>query len=145
MSAMAGVWISGLLGAPGDNNIFTQIGLMVLVGLACKNAILIVEFAKDLEEKGEKLMHAIVHATRMRLRPILMTTAAIVMAVIPLLIASGPGAVSRYHIGLVIVTGMSIGTVFTLFVLPVVYTYVAERREGVVSQIQANTLVQVGE
>ena len=68
-----------------------------------------------------------------------------VMVVIPLLVASGPGAVSRYHIGLVIVTGMSIGTVFTLFVLPVVYTYVAERREGVVAQIQANTLVQVGE
>ena len=81
----------------------------------------------------------------MRLRPILMTTAAIVMAVIPLLIASGPGAVSRYHIGLVIVTGMSIGTVFTLFVLPVVYTYVAERREGVVTKLEEGPLVHAGE
>ena len=67
------------------------------------------------------------------------------MAVVPLLIASGPGAVSRYHIGLVIVTGMSIGTVFTLFVLPVVYTYVAERGEGVVPQVLENPLVQTSE
>ena len=88
---------------------------------------------------------AIIEAAAVRLRPILMTTAAIVMAVIPLLIASGPGAVSRYHIGLVIVTGMAIGTLFTLFVLPVVYTYIAQRRAAPVPEVSVNTLVQAGE
>jgi multidrug efflux pump len=94
-----------------------------------------------------EFQEAIIEAAAVRLRPILMTTAAIVMAVIPLLIASGPGAVSRYHIGLVIVSGMGIGTLFTLFILPVVYTYVAERRVGTVpqEQEQVNELVQAGE
>ncbi|MBK6508414.1 MAG: efflux RND transporter permease subunit [Haliea sp.] len=126
-------------------SLFSQVGLITLVGLISKHGILMVDFARRLQARGVAFEEAIIEAAAVRLRPILMTTAAIVMAVIPLLIASGPGAVSRYHIGLVIVTGMSIGTVFTLFVLPVVYTYVAERREGVVAQIQGNPLVQVGE
>jgi multidrug efflux pump len=113
-------------------NPFNQVGLITLVGLISKHCILMVDFARRLQARGVAFEEAIIEAAAVRLRPILMTTAAIVMAVIPLLIASGQGAVSRYHIGLVIVTGMSIGTVFTLFVLPVVYTYVAERREGVV-------------
>ncbi|MBK6739922.1 MAG: efflux RND transporter permease subunit [Haliea sp.] len=125
-------------------SLFSQVGLITLVGLISKHGILMVDFARRLQARGVAFEEAIIEAAAVRLRPILMTTAAIVMVVIPLLVASGPGAVSRYHIGLVIVTGMSIGTVFTLFVLPVVYTYVAERR-GVVAQIQANTLVQVGE
>ncbi|MBK6511620.1 MAG: efflux RND transporter permease subunit [Haliea sp.] len=125
-------------------SLFSQVGLITLVGLISKHGILMVDFARRLQARGVAFEEAIIEAAAVRLRPILMTTAAIVMAVIPLLIASGPGAVSRYHIGLVIVTGMSIGTVFTLFVLPVVYTYVAERREGWCRR-QENTLVQAGE
>jgi multidrug efflux pump subunit AcrB len=102
-----------------------------------------VDFARRLQARGVAFEEAIIDAAAVRLRPILMTTAAIVMAVIPLLIASG--AVNRYHIGLVIVTGMSIGTVFTLFVLPVVYTYVAERRDAQVPQEQLSPLVQGGD
>ena len=126
-------------------SLFSQVGLITLVGLISKHGILMVDFARRLQERGVAFQEAIIEAAAVRLRPILMTTAAIVMAVIPLLIASGPGAVSRYHIGLVIVTGMSIGTVFTLFILPVVYTYIAERREGEVPQVQADLLVPTGE
>jgi multidrug efflux pump len=126
-------------------SLFSQVGLITLVGLISKHGILMVDFARRLQARGVAFEEAIIEAAAVRLRPILMTTAAIVMAVIPLLIASGPGAVSRYHIGLVIVTGMSIGTVFTLFVLPVVYTYVAERRLVPVPEVSANTLVQTGE
>lgn len=126
-------------------SLFSQVGLITLVGLISKHGILMVDFARRLQDKGVAFEEAIIEAAAVRLRPILMTTAAIVMAVIPLLIASGPGAVSRYHIGLVIVTGMSIGTVFTLFVLPVVYTYVAKRREGVVAKLEEGPLVNVGE
>jgi len=110
-------------------SLFSQVGLITLVGLISKHGILMVDFARRLQEQGMALQEAIVEAASVRLRPILMTTAAIVMAVMPLLIASGPGAVSRNHIGLVIVTGMTIGTPFTLFVLPVVYTYIAQKRE----------------
>ncbi len=110
-------------------SLFSQVGLITLVGLISKHGILMVDFARRLQEQGVEFREAIIEAAAVRLRPILMTTAAIVMAVIPLLIASGPGAVSRYHIGLVIVSGMAIGTLFTLFILPVVYTYIADRRE----------------
>ncbi len=110
-------------------SLFSQVGLITLVGLISKHGILMVDFARRLQEEGVEFSEAIIEAASVRLRPILMTTAAIVMAVVPLLVASGPGAVSRYHIGLVITTGMSIGTLFTLFVLPVVYTYIASRRE----------------
>ncbi|TGD74743.1 multidrug efflux protein [Mangrovimicrobium sediminis] len=109
-------------------SLFSQVGLITLVGLISKHGILMVDFARRLQEQGVAFEEAIIEAASVRLRPILMTTAAIVMAVVPLLIASGPGAVSRYHIGLVITAGMSIGTLFTLFVLPVVYTLVARRR-----------------
>jgi hydrophobe/amphiphile efflux-1 (HAE1) family protein len=133
LCAMAGVYISGLLGAPGDNNIFTKVALVVLVGLACKNAILIVEFAKDLEEKGEKLMHAIVHACRMRLRPILMTSIAFIAGVTPLLLSSGAGSEMRKAMGVAVFSGMLGVTVFGLFLTPVFYVvlrrFTEKRRE----------------
>ena len=126
-------------------SLFSQVGLITLVGLISKHGILMVDFARRLQERGVAFEEAIIEAAAVRLRPILMTTAAIVMAVIPLLIASGPGAVSRYHIGLVIVTGMAIGTMFTLFVLPVVYTYIAQQREGAVPTLEESALLQAGE
>jgi multidrug efflux pump len=113
-------------------NIYTQIGLVTLVGLISKHGILMVEFANELQ-RNEDLDRraAIEEAARVRLRPILMTTAAMVVGLVPLLLASGAGAASRFAIGLVIVTGMSIGTLFTLFVLPSVYTVLAaDHRPG---------------
>ncbi len=121
LSAMTGVWISGLLGAPGDNNIFTKVALVVLVGLACKNAILIVEFAKTLEDRGEQLVDAIVHACRMRLRPILMTSIAFIAGVVPLVVSTGAGAEMRRAMGIAVFSGMLGVTVFGLFLTPVFY------------------------
>jgi multidrug efflux pump len=103
-------------------NIYTQVGLITLIGLISKNGILIVEFANQLREtKGMDKRQAIEQASAIRLRPVLMTTVAMIVAMVPLLLADGPGAVSRFHIGLVISTGLGIGTLFTLFVLPAVY------------------------
>jgi multidrug efflux pump len=110
-------------------NIYTQVGLITLVGLITKHGILIVEFANKLqEEQGLSIRQAAEHAAAVRLRPILMTTAAMVLGVLPLLRASGAGAESRFSIGLVIATGMSIGTLFTLFVVPAFYTLLAQDR-----------------
>jgi hydrophobe/amphiphile efflux-1 (HAE1) family protein len=107
-------------------NIYTQVGLVTLIGLISKHGILMVDYANHLQEsKGLDRRRAIEEAAAIRLRPILMTTAAMVVGMVPLLIASGAGAASRYAIGLVIAAGMSIGTLFTLFVTPAVYTYVA--------------------
>ncbi|MCR6655449.1 MAG: efflux RND transporter permease subunit [Opitutus sp.] len=110
-------------------NIYTQVGLITLVGLITKHGILIVEFANKLqEEQGMSIREAAQHAAGVRLRPILMTTAAMVLGVLPLVTASGAGAASRFSIGLIISTGMSIGTLFTLFVVPTFYTLVAHDR-----------------
>ena len=98
---------------------------MTLVGVISKHGILIVEFANKLQEQGRTKRDAIEEATAIRLRPVLMTTAALVFAMIPLLIASGPGAASRFSMGVVIASGMTIGTAFTLFVLPAFYLYLA--------------------
>ena len=107
-------------------NIYTQVGLITLVGLISKHGILIVEFANQLQaHEGLDKRAAVEKAAGMRLRPILMTTAATVLGVVPLLIASGAGAVSRYNIGLVIATGMTIGTIFTIFVMTAVYVTMA--------------------
>ena len=107
-------------------NIYTQVGLITLIGLIAKNGILIVEFANQLQiEERLNKREAIERASAIRLRPILMTTVAMLVARIPLLPASGPGAVSRFHIGLVIATGLGIGTLFTLFVVPSVYLILA--------------------
>ena len=107
-------------------NIYSQIGLVTLIGLISKHGILMTEFANRMqEEQGMSRREAIEHAAGVRLRPILMTTAAMVVGVVPLIIATGAGAQSRIAIGIVIAAGMSIGTLFTLFVTPAVYTFVA--------------------
>ncbi|MDB6144012.1 MAG: cation/multidrug efflux pump [Pseudomonas sp.] len=107
-------------------NIYTQVGLVTLIGLISKHGILIVEFANKLRhEKGLSIREAIEESAAIRLRPVLMTTAAMVFGMVPLILATGAGAVSRFDIGTVIATGMSIGTLFTLFVLPCVYTLLA--------------------
>jgi multidrug efflux pump len=107
-------------------NIYTQVGLITLIGLIAKNGILIVEFANQLQVRdGLGKREAVERASAIRLRPILMTTVAMIVAMVPLLMASGPGAVSRFDIGLVIATGLGIGTLFTLFVVPAVYVLLA--------------------
>jgi multidrug efflux pump len=110
-------------------NIYTQVGLITLIGLIAKNGILIVEFANQLREReGLDKRDAVVKASMIRLRPILMTTVSMLVAMIPLLTASGPGAVSRFDIGLVITTGLGIGTLFTLFIVPGMYVLVASKQ-----------------
>jgi multidrug efflux pump len=111
-------------------NIYSEVGLVTLIGLISKHGILIVQFANDLQKEGKNKREAIEMAAAIRLRPILMTTAAMVLGVIPLILATGAGAVSRYNIGLVIATGISIGTLFTLFVVPAMYMILAEDHHG---------------
>jgi multidrug efflux pump len=106
-------------------NIYTQVGLLTLIGLISKHGILIVQFANMLAEAGASRAAAVLEAATLRLRPILMTTAATALGVLPLLLASGPGANSRFAIGLMIFAGMLVGTLFTLFVVPVVYLRLA--------------------
>jgi multidrug efflux pump len=106
-------------------NIFTQVGLVTLMGLISKHGILIVQFANESQRAGMTKREAIEHGAAVRLRPILMTTAAMVLGVIPLVIATGAGAAGRFSMGLVIATGLSIGTLFTLFVVPAVYMLLA--------------------
>ncbi len=115
-SAITGVWLTG-----GDNNIFTQIGLFVLIGLACKNAILIVEFALELEFQGRRPLEAAIEAARLRLRPILMTSFAFIMGVVPLVLSSGAGAEMRHAMGVAVFFGMLGVTLFGLFLTPVFY------------------------
>jgi multidrug efflux pump len=106
-------------------NIYTKVGLVTLIGLISKHGILIVEFANNLQKQGLSKREAVEKAAGIRLRPILMTTGAMVLGVVPLLIASGAGAVSRFNMGLVIATGVAIGTLFTLFVVPAMYLLLA--------------------
>ena len=106
-------------------NIYTQVGLLTLIGLIAKHGILIVEFANQLQRQGHPLREAIEEAASLRLRPILMTTTATVVAMVPLLMSTGAGAGSRFAMGLVIAAGMAIGTLFTLFVVPAIYTDLA--------------------
>lgn len=109
-------------------NIYSQIGIVTLVGLISKHGILMVEFANQLQEGGKSIHDAIVDAAAIRLRPVLMTTGAMVLGALPLAMAHGAGAVSRRQIGWVIIGGMTIGTIFTLFVVPTMYTYLATRK-----------------
>jgi hydrophobe/amphiphile efflux-1 (HAE1) family protein len=119
-------------------NIYTQIGLVTLIGLISKHGILMVDFANKLQaEQGYSRAAAIEHAAAIRLRPILMTTAAMVVAMVPLLIARGAGAASRFDIGIVIAAGMVVGTLFTLFVTPAVYTFLAKDHQKLKAQAAA--------
>ena len=123
--SIAGALVFLTLGAA-TVNIYTQVGLITLIGLISKHGILIVQFANQLQEQeGLSKRAAIEQAAATRLRPVLMTTGAMVLGVVPLLLATGAGAVSRYSIGLVIASGMSIGTLFTIFVVPAMYLVVA--------------------
>nr|WP_283817419.1 efflux RND transporter permease subunit [Bradyrhizobium liaoningense] len=126
--SLAGALIFISIGIGGASlNIYTQVGLLTLMGLVSKHGILMVEVANELRAAGKDLVEAIIEAATIRLRSILMTTAAMVLGVIPLITASGAGAVSPYNMGLVIATGLSIGTLFTLFVVPVAYCLIARR------------------
>lgn len=125
--SICGAMIFISLGVGGASlNIYTEVGLVTLIGLISKHGILIVQFANDLQKEGKTKREAIEMAASIRLRPILMTTASMVLGVVPLIMATGAGAVSRYNIGLVISTGISIGTLFTLFVVPAMYMCLAE-------------------
>ncbi|ECB0740755.1 efflux RND transporter permease subunit, partial [Salmonella enterica subsp. enterica serovar Typhimurium] len=119
LSAIVGVWVSG-----GDNNIFTQIGFVVLVGLAAKNAILIVEFARAKEHDGADPLTAVLEASRLRLRPILMTSFAFIAGVVPLVLATGAGAEMRHAMGIAVFAGMLGVTLFGLLLTPVFYVVV---------------------
>jgi multidrug efflux pump len=130
-TAIFGAMIFVSLGFGGGSlNIYTKVGLVTLMGLISKHGILIVQFANDLQAQGRSKREAIEEATSIRLRPILMTTAAMVLGVIPLITASGAGAVSRFQMGLVIASGLSIGTLFTLFVVPAVYLVAASEHHA---------------
>jgi len=128
-----GAFLFITLGVGGASlNIYTEVGLVTLIGLISKHGILIVRFANDLQAQGYGKRQAIEEAAAIRLRPILMTTAAMVLGVIPLLIASGAGAAARFNLGLVIASGLSIGTLFTLFVVPSVYLLIGQDHSKVV-------------
>lgn len=116
LAALFGVWLTG-----GDNNIFVQVGLVVLMGLACKNAILIVEFARELEMQGKSVMDAALEACRLRLRPIIMTSVAFIAGVVPLVLATGAGSEVRAVMGITVFTGMLGVTLFGLLLTPVFY------------------------
>ena len=119
----------------GSLNVYSQIGLITLVGLITKHGILLVEFANQLQEQGRNKIQAVIESASLRLRPILMTTAAMVLGAIPLAMAIGAGAEVRHPIGWVIVGGMTIGTLFTLFVIPCLYLLI-----GRVHQHESKTI-----
>jgi multidrug efflux pump len=142
LAALTGVWLSTF--PPflqiGDLNIFTQVALVVLVGLACKNAILIVEFAKDLEEQGRTMMEAVVEACHRRLRPILMTSIAFCAGVIPLILGSGAGSEMRRAMGIAVFSGMVGVTLFGIFFTPVFYALLrksTEKRRAHAAELRA--------
>jgi multidrug efflux pump len=115
LSALLGVWMTG------DNNVFVQVGLVVLMGLACKNAILIVEFARELEMQGKGIVEAALEACRLRLRPIVMTSIAFIAGTVPLVLSHGAGAEVRQATGITVFSGMIGVTLFGLFLTPVFY------------------------
>jgi multidrug efflux pump len=142
LSALFGLWLSSLppFMQPGDLNIFTQVALVVLVGLACKNAILIVEFAKDLEQTGKSMLAATIEAARLRLRPILMTSIAFCAGVVPLIVSSGAGSEMRRAMGIAVFSGMLGVTAFGIFLTPVFYMLLrlsTARRRKHAAQVRA--------
>jgi multidrug efflux pump len=134
--AVSGALLFSFLGLT-TLNIYSQVGLITLVGLIAKNGILIVEFANHLQETGKSKLAAVVEASSTRLRPILMTSAATVVGHFPLVIATGPGAGARNSIGIMLVSGMVIGTLFKLFIVPSIYTLLARTRTPVLAERQA--------
>ena len=130
-SALFGIWLSHFppFAQAGDLNLFTQVALVVLVGLACKNAILIVEFAKELEEQGKSMLEAVTEACRLRLRPILMTSIAFCAGVIPLILGSGAGSEMRRAMGIAVFSGMVGVTLFGIFLTPVFYALLRKSTE----------------
>lgn len=126
MSIAGALFFVGLGLGGASLNIYTEVGLVTLMGLISKHGILIVEFANNLQKEGHTKREAVELAAGIRLRPILMTTAAMVLGVVPLIVATGAGAASRFNMGLVIASGLAIGTLFTLFVVPAVYMLLAE-------------------
>ena len=140
--AILGVWLRGL-----DNNLFTQIGLVVLMGLACKNAILIVEFAKQLQDAGRNRTEAALEASRLRLRPILMTSLAFTFGVLPLMLSHGAGAEMRVSIGTAVFFGMLGVTFFGIVLTPVFYVVirrVLERKKPVPKAPSPNAAASAG-
>ena len=133
--ALSGALMFSFLGLT-TLNIYSQVGLITLVGLVSKNGILIVQFANQLQESGKDKLAAVIEAAATRLRPILMTTAATVVGHFPLVLATGPGAGARNSIGIMLVTGMVIGTVFTLFVVPSIYVLVARTHTAVIRETE---------
>jgi multidrug efflux pump len=138
--ALAALWFTG-----GTMNVYSQIGLITLVGLITKHGILILEFTNQLRDEGKEMVEALVEAAELRLRPILMTTGAMVLGALPLALASGAGAESRRQIGWVIVGGMSFGTLLTLFVVPVAYTYLARKKRAAHAEPQPHAHPQPAE
>jgi multidrug efflux pump len=130
--ALSGALLFSFLGFT-TLNIYSQVGLITLVGLVSKNAILIVEFANHLQEAGRNKIAAVIEAAATRLRPVLMTTAATVVGHFPLILARGPGAGARNSIGIMLVSGMIIGSIFTLFVVPSIYVLLARTHAAEVS------------
>jgi multidrug efflux pump len=141
--AVAGALMFSFLGFT-TLNIYSQVGLITLVGLVAKNGILIVEFANHLQETGRDKLHAVIDASATRLRPILMTTAATVVGHTPLILATGPGAGARNSIGIMLVSGMIVGTLFTLFVVPSIYMVVAKTRKAVVTEEERTVEAHIG-
>jgi multidrug efflux pump len=120
LGALVALWLSG-----GSINVYSQIGLVMLIGLITKNGILIVEFANQLRARGMSKLEAVLESSTLRLRPILMTSLATVLGALPLALAAGAGSEARQAIGWVVVGGVSVGTLFTLFVIPTAYTLLA--------------------
>ena len=123
--ALAALYLTG-----GTLNVYSQIGLVTLIGLITKHGILIVDFANRLQEEGRSRLEAIIEGATLRLRPILMTTSAMVLGAVPLVLATGAGAESRMQIGWVIAGGMTLGTVLTLFVVPCAYSIIGRQHSG---------------
>jgi multidrug efflux pump len=140
--ALLAMWINYLMGNGGTLNVYSQIGLVMLVGLITKHGILIVEFANQLRSAGMEKFDAVVQSATLRLRPILMTTGAMVLGAIPLALAHGAGAESRQAIGWVIVGGLMLGTLLTLFVIPTIYTLLM--RKVHMASDEADMLIAAG-
>ena len=126
----------GILGFGLENDIYFQIGLVTLIGLAAKNAILIVEFARDFRKEGNPIRDSALEAGHVRLRPILMTSLSTVLGILPMAMATGAGAESRVAMGIAVVGGMVCSTLLTLFVIPAIYTYLSSKEVKIIEEIE---------